>query len=80
MLTSDSAVEPLQSPRGPQSLDAIYLLTPTSQNVNRIIADFEGRRTYKSAHLYFIDGELAVSAINEPRAHLQVWTMPWRRD
>jgi hypothetical protein len=39
-------------------VDAIYLLTPTSQNVDRIIADFsQGRRTYKSAHLYFIDGE-----------------------
>ena len=38
-------------------VDAIYLLTPTSQNVDRIIADFSnGRRTYKSAHLYFIDG------------------------
>jgi len=38
-------------------VDAIYLLTPTSQNVDRIIADFtNGRRTYKSAHLYFIDG------------------------
>lgn len=37
-------------------VDAIYLLTPTSQNVDRIIADFSGRRTYNSAHLYFIDG------------------------
>ena len=53
----DIAIEPLQSPRQPQSLDAIYLLTPTSQNVNRIIADFDGRRTYRSAHLYFIDGK-----------------------
>lgn len=51
-----TAVEPLQSPRQPQGIDAIYLLTPTSQNVNRIIADFDGRRTYRSAHLYFIDG------------------------
>lgn len=40
------------------TVDAIYLLTPTSQNVDRIIADFtNGRRTYKSAHLYFIDGQ-----------------------
>ena len=38
-------------------VDAIYLLTPTTQNVDRIIADFaNGRRTYKGAHLYFIDG------------------------
>ncbi|KAL7425231.1 syntaxin binding protein 1 [Cryptotrichosporon argae] len=52
-----TSVEPLYSPRAPMSVDAIYLLTPTSQNVERIIADFaDGRRTYKSAHLYFIDG------------------------
>ncbi|OCF34392.1 syntaxin-binding protein 1 [Kwoniella heveanensis BCC8398] len=51
-----TSVEPLHSPRAPMSVDAIYLLTPTSQNVDRILADFQGRRTYKSAHLYFIDG------------------------
>ncbi|KAK8849808.1 hypothetical protein IAR55_005144 [Kwoniella newhampshirensis] len=52
-----TSVEPLHSPRPPMSVDAIYLLTPTSQNVDRILADFSfGRRTYKSAHLYFIDG------------------------
>ncbi|RXK36602.1 syntaxin-binding protein 1 [Tremella mesenterica] len=52
-----TSVEPLHSPRPPQNLDALYILTPTSQNVERIIADFSGgRRTYKSAHLYFIDG------------------------
>lgn len=39
------------------TVDAIYLLTPTLQNVDRIIADFaNGSRTYKSAHVYFIDG------------------------
>lgn len=39
------------------TVDAIYLLTPTLQNVDRIIADFaNGTRTYKSAHVYFIDG------------------------
>ncbi|KAK4689862.1 syntaxin-binding protein 1, partial [Tremellales sp. Uapishka_1] len=52
-----TSVEPLHSPRPPMTVDAIYLLTPTSQNVDRIIADFSnGRRTYKAAHLYFIDG------------------------
>ncbi|WWD20443.1 hypothetical protein CI109_104919 [Kwoniella shandongensis] len=52
-----TSVEPLHSPRPPMSVDAIYLLTPTTQNVDRILADFSfGRRTYKSAHLYFIDG------------------------
>ncbi|ORY34634.1 Sec1-like protein [Naematelia encephala] len=51
-----TSIEPLHSQRHPMSVDAIYLLTPTSQNVDRIIADFTGRRTYKTAHLYFIDG------------------------
>lgn len=56
------AVEPLHSAREPMGVDAIYLLTPTAQNVDRIIADFaNGRRTYKAAHLFFIDGEC-----NEP--------------
>jgi syntaxin-binding protein 1 len=41
------------------TVDGLYILTPTAQNVERIIADFQGRQTYKSAHLYFIDGELA---------------------
>jgi hypothetical protein len=45
------------------SVDAIYLLTPTAQNVDRVIADFTlGRRTYKAAHLYFIDGTLVPSS------------------
>ncbi|WVQ84830.1 hypothetical protein IAT38_006987 [Cryptococcus sp. DSM 104549] len=52
-----TSVEPLHSPRPQMSVDAIYLLTPTAQNVDRVLADFQfGRQTYKSAHLYFIDG------------------------
>jgi len=52
-------MEMLMSPRpAQQSLDVVYLLTPTTQNVNRILADFaDGRRSYKQVHLYFIDGE-----------------------
>ncbi|KAG8767035.1 vacuolar sorting protein VPS33/slp1 [Ceratobasidium sp. 428] len=35
----------------------MYILMPTSQNVERIIADFsEGRKRYGGAHLFFIDG------------------------
>lgn len=52
-----TSIEPLHSTRQPMTVDAIYLLTPTLQNVDRIIADFaNGTRTYKSAHVYFIDG------------------------
>jgi syntaxin-binding protein 1 len=61
------AVDALMSPRPPQpTLDAIYLLTPTTQNVQRVIADFAGgRRTYRHVHLYFIDGELRAEAVEE---------------
>jgi len=38
-------------------VEALYILTPTALNVDRLIADFTGgRKTYNSAHLYFIDG------------------------
>lgn len=50
------------------TVDAIYLLTPTLQNVDRIIADFaNGSRTYKSAHVYFIDGAIFFCLIHEQR-------------
>ncbi|KAG8717169.1 vacuolar sorting protein VPS33/slp1 [Ceratobasidium sp. 394] len=50
-------IEGINTHRGEQSLEAMYLLMPTSQNVERIIADFsEGRKLYSGAHLFFIDG------------------------
>ncbi|KAF9006050.1 Sec1-like snare protein [Cyathus striatus] len=37
--------------------EAIYLLMPTSQNVDRIIRDFsDGRQHYAGAHLFFVEG------------------------
>jgi hypothetical protein len=75
--TDMSAIEPLHSPRPPQPLDAVYLLTPTSQNVDRIIADFSnGRKTYKSAYLYFIDGK-SFRVINIRLLLCQVSTTTW---
>lgn len=72
-----TAVEPLHSPRGPMGVDAIYLLTPTTQNVDRIIADFsQGRRTYKSAHLYFIDGMCCPLSWSRPHATWMNWGSP----
>lgn len=39
------------------TMEAIYLLMPTSQNVDRIIRDFSnGKQQYAAAHLFFIDG------------------------
>lgn len=38
--------------------EAMYLLMPTSQNVDRIIRDFEGEQPqYGGAHLFFTEGE-----------------------
>lgn len=50
-------IESINTHRTEQSLEAMYLLMPTSQNIDRIIADFsDGRRRYAGAHLFFIDG------------------------
>ncbi|KAF8677405.1 STXBP unc-18 SEC1 family [Rhizoctonia solani] len=50
-------IESINTHRGEQSLEAMYLLMPTSQNVDRIIDDFsQGRKRYGGAHLFFIDG------------------------
>jgi syntaxin-binding protein 1 len=54
-----AVIESLQSARrADPSLPVIYLITPTTQNVQRVIADFaNGRRGYKEAHIVFIDGQ-----------------------
>ncbi|KAF9461225.1 Sec1-like snare protein [Collybia nuda] len=51
-------IESITSNRDPQpEFEAIYLLMPTSQNVDRIIRDFSnGFRQYAGAHLFFIEG------------------------
>lgn len=37
--------------------DAVYMLMPTSANIDRIIRDFSGgKQQYAAAHLFFIDG------------------------
>lgn len=37
--------------------EAIYMLMPTTQNVDRIIKDFSSAKQYAAAHLFFIEGE-----------------------
>ncbi|KAG2757041.1 Sec1-like protein [Suillus brevipes Sb2] len=50
-------IESISSHREPQQFEAVYLLMPTTQNVNRIIKDFsDGRQQYLGAHLFFVDG------------------------
>ncbi|KAF7296537.1 hypothetical protein HMN09_01060700 [Mycena chlorophos] len=50
-------IESITSNRDPQpEFEALYLLMPTSQNIDRIIKDLSGSKQYAAAHLYFIDG------------------------
>ncbi|CBQ68587.1 related to syntaxin binding protein 1 [Sporisorium reilianum SRZ2] len=55
-------VDNIELSRAPQStLEACYLLTPTSQNVDRIIRDLApseaGKQpTYAAGHIFFVDG------------------------
>jgi hypothetical protein len=58
MKTKKKVIESITSHREAQpGLDAVYMLMPTSANVDRIIRDFSGgRQQYAGAHLFFIDG------------------------
>jgi syntaxin-binding protein 1 len=51
-------IESISSNRDPQpEFEAMYLLMPTTHNVNRIIKDFTNHRQYAAAHLFFIEGD-----------------------
>lgn len=42
--------------------EAMYLLMPTTRNIERIIAEFSnGNRQFRRVHLYFTDGACASS-------------------
>ncbi|KAF8587822.1 Sec1-like snare protein [Ramaria rubella] len=50
-------IESINNNRSPQQFEALYLLMPTTQNVDRIIADFSnGRQQYLGAHVFFVEG------------------------
>jgi len=51
-------IESITSNREPQpGFDAVYMLMPTSANIDRIIRDFSGgKQQYAAAHLFFVDG------------------------
>ncbi|KAJ3488640.1 hypothetical protein NLI96_g2690 [Meripilus lineatus] len=64
-------IESITSYRDPQpQFEAVYILMPTSQNVDRIIRDFSGgRQQYAAAHLFFVDGiseQLLESVVSSP--------------
>lgn len=56
-----SLVESIEHKRDPQpGFEAAYLLTPTSQNVDRIIKDLNPNQQqpqYAAGHIFFVDGE-----------------------
>ncbi|KAE9398544.1 Sec1-like snare protein [Gymnopus androsaceus JB14] len=50
-------IESISNYRDPQpGLEAMYLVMPTSQNIDRIIRDFSDTPQYAGAHLFFIEG------------------------
>jgi hypothetical protein len=50
-------IESITSIREPQpEFEAIYILMPTTQNVERIIKDFSNHKQYAAAHLFFTEG------------------------
>ncbi|KAL4061887.1 Sec1-like protein [Scleroderma citrinum] len=50
-------IESISSHREQQQFEAVYMLMPTTQNIDRIIRDFsDGRQQYLKAHLFFLDG------------------------
>lgn len=57
LMNSSSVIESITNYREPQpEFEAIYLIMPTTQNVDRIIKDFSTKRQYAAAHLFFIEG------------------------
>ncbi|KAH0836670.1 Sec1 family-domain-containing protein [Lanmaoa asiatica] len=50
-------IESISNYREPQQFEAVYILMPTTQNVERIIKDFSNdQQQYLGAHLFFIEG------------------------
>jgi Proteins involved in synaptic transmission and general secretion, Sec1 family len=55
--TTVEVIESITNYRDPQpDFEAVYLLMPTSQNIERIIKDFSNHKQYAAAHLFFTDG------------------------
>lgn len=57
LLIRRTVIESISNYREPQQFEAVYILMPTTQNVERIIKDFSNdRQQYLGAHLFFIEG------------------------
>ena len=57
LVQRSTVIESISNYRDPQpEFEAVYLLMPTTQNVDRIIKDFTNHKQYAAAHLFFIEG------------------------
>jgi hypothetical protein len=53
---SHSVIEVITNHREPQTLEAVYILMPTTENIRRIARDFTpGNEKYSAAHIFFTD-------------------------
>ncbi|KAF6761496.1 ras opposite [Ephemerocybe angulata] len=70
-------IQLITNPRDPQpGFEAIYMVMPTTPNVDRIIGDFTNRQQYAAAHLFFIEGlseELFQRLTSAEGAVLNIW-------
>ena len=58
------AVSNIQSPRNPQpDVSAIYLLAPTLESVDDLVADWARRPQYADAHIFFLSSERLLPAL-----------------
>ena len=63
--TPHIVIEYITSKRDPQpEYEALYLLMPTTQNVDRIIKDFTNHKQYAAAHLFFTEGRRSLPSIS----------------
>jgi syntaxin-binding protein 1 len=52
-----TVIESITTHRDEQpGFEAIYILMPTTENIGRVIRDFDGKRQYAAAHIFFIEG------------------------
>lgn len=67
-MSSQKVIESITSNREAQpGFDAVYMLMPTSANIDRVIRDFSGgRQQYAGAHLFFIDGPSPLLPCSSP--------------
>lgn len=74
LMWQQPVIESITSNREPQpDFEAMYLLMPTTHNVNRIIQDFTNHKQYAAAHLFFLEGQsCAVMCHNHADARCRV--------